>query len=95
MRYRLTARAEADVIEIYQWGAETFGEAHADSYHDQLERCFALLAAHPNMARERREFTRPVRLHPHGAHIIVYRDQDDGILIVRVLHGRREWAAFL
>jgi hypothetical protein len=38
MAYRLTRRAEADVIEIFVNGAERFGLEHAEAYHSALER---------------------------------------------------------
>ncbi|MFH6783095.1 MULTISPECIES: type II toxin-antitoxin system RelE/ParE family toxin [Methylobacterium] len=47
------------------------------------------------MAGERRELRPPVRLHPYGAHLIVYAVERDDILIVRVLHGRQDWESLL
>lgn len=92
MGYRLTRRAEQDVIEIYIYGAREFGAAQADAYHDKLETAFDLLASQPYIARERNELAPPVRIHPVGAHIVVYLVDDTGdILIVRVRHGREDW----
>lgn len=92
MSYRLTRRAAADVIAIHCHGAARFGTAQADAYHDRLERAFALLAIHPYLARERTELVPPVRVHPVGAHVIVYRVEADGaVLIVRVRHGHEDW----
>ena len=46
-----------------------------------------MLAASPYIAPERGEFDPPVRLHPYEKHLIVYRIEKDGqILIIRVLH---------
>ncbi|QNT71077.1 type II toxin-antitoxin system RelE/ParE family toxin [Defluviicoccus vanus] len=47
------------------------------------------------LARERAEFDPPVRLHPYQAHMIAYIIRDDGILIIRVLHGRQDWERYL
>mgnify|MGYP006275928791 FL=1 len=64
MTYRLTERAEDDVIDIYRYTAEHFGAAQADAYHRKLEATFALLGENPFIARERAEIDPPVRLHP-------------------------------
>jgi toxin ParE1/3/4 len=92
MAYRLTRRAEADVIEIYLNGVERFGVEHAEAYHAALERTFELVARHPRLAQERTEIVPAVRIHPSGAHVIVYTvGADDDVLIVRVRHGREDW----
>ncbi|WP_279599772.1 type II toxin-antitoxin system RelE/ParE family toxin [Methylobacterium sp. E-065] len=52
---------------------------------------FRLLAANPRMTRERQVFDPPVRLHPYGAHMIVYLENGAGILVIRTLHGRQDW----
>jgi toxin ParE1/3/4 len=92
---RLTNAAEADITAIFLRGASEFGLAQAEKYHSGLERKFELLAANPRAARERDEFSPPVRLHPFGVHVVVYRIVGEGILIVRVLHGRQDWERWI
>jgi toxin ParE1/3/4 len=60
-----------------------------------LERTFDFLAANPRASLERDEFSPPVRLHPFGVHLVVYRIVGEEILILRVLHGRQDWAEYL
>ena len=92
MRWHLSRRAERDVIAIYREGLRTWGMAQADAYHNRLEEVFGLLARFPRLAPERGEIDPPVRVHPHGAHIVVYVvEPDGGVLIVRVRHGREDW----
>jgi toxin ParE1/3/4 len=93
--YRLTNAAAEDVAAIFVRGAAEFGLAQAEKYHSGLERIFAFLAANPRAARERGEFSPPVRLHPFGVHIVVYRIVGEDILVVRVLHGRQDWENWL
>jgi toxin ParE1/3/4 len=76
-------------------GAAEFGVDQAERYHEGLISAFDLLAANPLLARERTEFNPPVRLHPYQAHMIAYVVRDDGILIIRVLHGRQDWERYL
>lgn len=89
--YRFTKPATDDLVTIYLAGLEQFGVAQADRYHDGLERMFAFLAQTPRAARMREELDPPVRAHPFKAHIIIYDETDDGILILRVRHGREDW----
>jgi len=90
--FRLTRQAERDVIDIYLYTAEAFGITQADAYHDKLATTFHLLGEQPYMARERKEIDPPVRVHPCGAHIIIYIvSADENVLIVRVRHGSEDW----
>lgn len=95
MGYRLSRRAEADLVAAYVSGAERFGRARAEAYLASLITAFETIAAHPGIALERLEFSPPVRLHPHGAHLIAYAERPPGVLILRVLHGRQDFEAAL
>lgn len=84
--------AEADLVEIYIRGAAEFGLAQADAYHTRLERIFELIADQPGIARIREEISPPVRVHPYGAHIIIYQEDTSGsVLIIRIRHSREDW----
>ncbi|MBU1383478.1 MAG: type II toxin-antitoxin system RelE/ParE family toxin [Alphaproteobacteria bacterium] len=91
MRPRLTRAAEEDVIHVYLESARLFGRLQADRYLDGLECAFDFVAHHPLAARERQEINPPVRIHAYGAHIIVYLVEPDGVLILRIRHGRENW----
>lgn len=93
MGFRLSLAAEEDIIAIAEEGVRFFGTAQASRYHDELFSIFVLIAANPRMARERPELSPPMRIHPFKAHLVVYRVEADGdILIVRVRHGHENWA---
>ena len=93
MGYRLSRKAGEDIVHAYLEGARQFGPHQAEAYHAGLEQMFAILAAHPRLARERDEITPPVRIHPYQSHIIIYVIEGDGILILRVRHGHEDWDA--
>lgn len=95
MRFRTTRQADQDIIDIYVNSAAAFGADQAERYHAGLVSVFGLLAENPGLARARPEFDPPVRLHRYQAHMIVYIEDDDGILIIRVLHARRDWQSIL
>jgi toxin ParE1/3/4 len=95
MTYRTTKRADEDIIDLYVRGVQDFGNVAAERYIDGLFSTFEMLAENPHMARERGELNPPVRLHPYGSHIVAYVPRDHEILIVRVLHNRRNWQSLL
>jgi len=45
--YKLSAAAEADLIRIYHWGFERYGETQADSYFSAFFDHFEQLAEQP------------------------------------------------
>ena len=95
MTFRTTPRAQQDIIDIYVAGSVQFGMAQAEKYHFGLLKTFDLLAANPFVARERPEYDPPTRLHRYRAHMIAFIEDEAGILIVRVLHGRQDWESAL
>ncbi len=91
MTFRLTPKADEDVVAIYGESVARFGVRQAERYYQELTECFALLASQPHMARKRIEFDPPVRAHFHASHVITYIEVDDGILILRLFHARQDW----
>lgn len=87
--------AQSDLSEIWRYGAENWGVERADRYTDGLFALFDLLAEFPEPARERREFSPPVRIHPSGAHLAIYRQEGQGIEIIRILHAHQNLTAYL
>ncbi|MCT4555731.1 MAG: type II toxin-antitoxin system RelE/ParE family toxin [Pelagimonas sp.] len=91
MTFRLSAKAEADLIDIYVTSVQKFGVAQAERYQDKIEHTLMLIGTTPELARLRREITPPVRIHPIGSHLIVYTTDDGGTRILRVRHQRENW----
>lgn len=92
MNYVLSRKAEEDIVEIFLFGVTHFGLEEAERYHDRLARCFDFLAENPFVARERTEISPPVRIHPIGSHLIIYRiDDEDKVFIIRVRHAHEDW----
>ncbi|MCW2283424.1 toxin ParE1/3/4 [Rhodoblastus acidophilus] len=93
--YRLAPRALADLDDIWRFSAENWGLEQADRYLDTLVSMFETIAEMPTLARERREFKPPVRIHVHESHLIVYTSAGDRVTILRVLGGRQDWLSIL
>mgnify|MGYP003657383936 FL=1 len=87
--------AETDLSDIWHYGADTWGIEQADRYADGLFSLFDLLSDFPEMARERDEFSPPVRIHPSGVHLVIYRAEGQGIEIIRILHAHQNLTAYL
>jgi len=86
--YRVSKRAIANLNNIYLYGIEQFGRPQALAYQVELEDCFAMLARHPRIGRTSPTIRPGMRRHEHGSHVILYREEKDGVLIVAVLHSR-------
>lgn len=54
-----------------------------------------LLVQHPGIARERTEISSPVRLYRSGSHLIIYRMEAEWLQVLRIVHARQNWAAYL
>lgn len=94
-RFLLTPQAERDLEDIWLYTAENWSLRQADAYIDGIEELFILIAGMPDIARESSDFDPPVRFFPHGRHVIIYRVQGDGVLIVRILGGKQDWRRIL
>ena len=87
--YRLLPLAEADLEMVWLHTLENWSVAQADSYHRDLVAAFALLAS--GQKRGRATSIRPGYLkYLCGAHIVYFRDRDDTLEIVRILHRAQD-----
>jgi toxin ParE1/3/4 len=88
MQVKKTTLADEDLINIFIYGSQHFGQSKAEHYFEEFNRTFLFLAENPLVCPERDEFNPPVRIHPHAKHLIIYTVEKDFILIIRVLHNR-------
>ncbi len=94
-RHFILPLAEQDIAGIWVDGVDRWGVNQADRYFDAMVNLFDLLSEQPEIARLREEFSPPVRIHPYGSHVVVYKTVETGIAIIRVLHNRRNILALL
>ena len=85
-----TSGAEADLIEIWLHIADENSPA-ADRLLRQIDEACSMLAAHPRGGKSREDLAPGVRFYPVGNYLIFYTLHDDGITVVRVLHGARDY----
>lgn len=93
--YTLTNRAAVDLAEIYNFSARQFGGRVAGSYLASLEQRFERLAEQPALGRPVPHFRPGYFRNMCLRHAIFYTRNADGILIVRVLHQRMDFARHL
>ncbi len=67
-------------------------EGAADRGIASLHERFTTLAENPMAGRSRPELLPDLRSFPAGSHTIFYSPQEDGVEIVRVIHGARDIA---
>jgi toxin ParE1/3/4 len=90
-RSRVTRRplAALDILDIWDYIAED-SVAAADQWLDKLDEKFNLIATQPLMGRAREELAAGLRSFPFGRYVIFYVPFENGIDVVRVLHGARD-----
>ena len=98
MRRRISRRpqAEADLTDQFVYYLTTAGSEVAERFLAAVEAAAGRLLETPGIG-VKRSFRHPslqgLRMHPvrgFERHLVFYRERDDGIEIVRVLHGARD-----
>jgi len=84
-----TSLANRDLVEIALTIAEENSQA-ADHWLDSIDSRCQLLAQMSGLGRLRPDLAPKLRGFPVGNHIIFYRERNDGIEVIRVLHGARD-----
>ena len=88
--YRLTQKATDDLDAIYEYTITNFGLEQAQSYLLGLHERFEDLAMRPALGRSAERLAPKLRRYPYRSHVLFYVPEDEGLLIVRVLHESME-----
>ena len=81
--------AEKDLAGIVNYIAQD-NPVWAHSFVDDIREKCRFLAENPYAGRDRSELRAGLRSFPFQAYIIFYTPKDDGVVIVNVIHGRRD-----
>lgn len=95
VEYRLSPAALNDLDAIWDYTARTWSVGQAETYIRGLAVDMDLLVQHPGIARERTEIRPPVRLYRSGSHLIIYRIEEEWLQVLRIVHARQNWVAYL
>ena len=92
MAHRVAPQAECDLSEIWSYIATESGSIEvADGVVDSISGRYLLLASFPYMGRSRDEdFGVGARSFAVGDYVIIYGVEGDDVLVLRVVHGRRQ-----
>lgn len=71
----------------------TMGPDQADRYVGNLFACFARAVETPEAGRDRSGFVPGARSMQSGRHLVFYRQTEQGVVILRIVHEARNWAA--
>jgi toxin ParE1/3/4 len=84
--YRLSQRADSDLLQIFIYGLEQFGLGQAEKYQSEFQDVFSLLAENPLLGRAADQIGKGVRRHERGSHIILYDVKTYGVFILALVH---------
>lgn len=86
MTYELSEADVEDIDAVLERSVVDFGPLQTGRYFTSLKRCLELLGANPMMGNSADDVRPGYRRFTHRSHVIFYRETDDRVLVVRVLH---------
>jgi toxin ParE1/3/4 len=89
----VSPEADEDLVEIWGYLARQASVRVADRQLNEIDAACETLKAWPYSGRKRDELLTGMRSVPVHPYVVFYRVRNDGIEIVRVLHGRRDVAS--
>lgn len=84
--YLLSNNAVVDLRDIWSYGANQWDMTQADKYAIKIDKMCEFLFENPGIGKNRDEIYTGLKSHPIGSHSIYYVEQDQTILVVRILH---------
>jgi toxin ParE1/3/4 len=95
MAHLLATSAESDLDDIWYYVAKESGDPdRAEHFIASLTERFYLLSANPFIGRSRDDLRPGLRTFPVGQHVIVYRVENEDVVILHVFHGSRDIESF-
>ena len=83
----IARRAKADLLQIWRFSADQWGDAQATLYTDRIDAAFASLCERPETGPLGVKGFRRWRV---GRHVIYYRADESTVRVERVLHSRMD-----
>ena len=85
-KFRLTQLALKDLSSIGRYTQATWGREQRNRYLTKLDSGFEMLSERPQRGRSCDYIRLGYRKYPIGRHLIFYRESEEGIEIIRILH---------
>lgn len=90
MGYRLRPKARQDLSDIIAYIADRNPSA-ARKWRDEIFGVFELLGGSPFIGSAHEEVAPDIRMFPSGNYIVLYRVEEAGVLVLRIIHAARDW----
>jgi toxin ParE1/3/4 len=90
LEVRKSAKAERDLINIWRYGYEEWGEAEADRYANRIEAALQRLRLQPGLGVDSGEIIPGLRRWRIGGHHIYYEFDARRLYVVRLLGSRQD-----
>lgn len=95
IRYRIRARAQADLESIWLYTVEQWGIKQADNYLEALIQCFEWLAESPSLGKARDDVKQGYFCFPVGRHLVFYIIVNDKVEIIGIPHQSMDIIEYL
>ena len=86
IRVELSEAADADLVEILEYGTDNFGQDRAEAYVASFQTTFDLIYRYPAAGAVHDEVRPPIRSLPHGSHRVFYDVFEAEVIVQRILH---------
>jgi toxin ParE1/3/4 len=87
----VSSEAEDDLRGLLSYTEQQWGQQQHRKYLRQFTEAFAELVRFPGLGVARPDLGANFRSFRVGQHIVLYQPSDREVLIVRILHGRRDF----
>lgn len=86
--FDLSKAAQEDLKSIARFTQKRWGVRQRDTYFREIDRLFSALAQNPKMGLPCDQIREGYGKFPYVSHVIFYKEEDDDtVLIVRILHA--------
>lgn len=89
-RDRLSPQAENDLDDIWGYTVRTWSAEQAESYHADIIAAIEAFARGDRWGRDVGELRVGYHKYPVGRHFIFYRQDDDRLDVIRILHQQMD-----
>jgi toxin ParE1/3/4 len=90
-KFKLTPAAFEDIKEISRYTHNKWGIAKRNIYLTALENRFVWLSENPEIGKSRNEIKEGYFSYPEGKHVVFYRQKNNRIEILAVLHQNMDF----
>lgn len=81
--------AQDDALSIWAYIAADSPRS-ADRLIDKIDAALNVISQYPGVGRDRADIRPGMRTHVVGAYVILYRELETAVEVVRILHGARD-----